>query len=301
MSNYDLKIQSSSGDAITFYGSKNSDDGRIQYLGYSSITGLGDPGRRTNSTVKSGADGGIVVAGDQQYSQRVISIDGFAVLKSNDDIRSTINALRLSMPIRQMVMAYVYAPSGMVYGIRAIVSTCTPKLVFSRGNNLVIDLDVDLTCPDPYWQDYQNNKPNLAIINKVKSGGLVWGEDGLHWDNEGLPWNTGGDVPTVTNNGSTTVYPVVTIRGATRNPVIGNLTTGESIKVPISLTNSDVFVIDMDSETIELNGKNVSSALVDAGWWGLLPGINKLQYNSDSSNDTAVVEITWRDKYIEAF
>lgn len=300
MANFDVTIQTDDGDSITFYGSKIGDGGEIRQVGYQSIDGLGEPDRRTTVTTKSGADGGLVVASDQQYDSRIISLEAFAMLESADSLSEFRANLRKALPIRQTVLVLIAAPSGTTYGARAVVSNNKASLVYSRKPRLLLDIDIDLTCPDPYWQDYSAEYPNKVIIAKAIAGGLIWDETYLEWTDDWLVWSDGQGIPIATNNGTETVYPIITITGATTNPVIGNLTTGESIKVPLSLTEDDVFEIDMNDETLKLNGSNMNNTIVDAAWWGLLPGLNQLQYTSNSDNDTASVVMTWRDRYVEA-
>lgn len=300
MANFDVTIQADSGDSITFYGSRIGGGGEIRQIGYQSIDGLGEPDRRTTVTTKSGADGGLVVASDQQYDSRIVSLEAFAMLESMNGLNEFRASLRKALPIRENVLVLVSAPSGTTYGARAVVSNNKTSLVYSRKPRLLLDLDIDLTCPDPYWQDYSAENPNKVIINKVISGGLVWSESSLDWTTDGLVWSEGANRPTATNSGTETVYPVITITGATTNPVISNLTTGESIKVPLALTDGDVFEIDMNEETLKLNGSNVSNTIVDAAWWGLIVGVNQLQYTSSSDTDPAEVVLTWRDRYMEA-
>ena len=108
-------------------------------------------------------------------------------------------------------------------------------------------------------------------------------------------------MPVATNNGSDVVYPTITIAGVVTSPVISNLTTGESIRVPIALGADDTLEIDMDNESIKLNGHNTPSSLIIGSWWGLIPGVNRLQYTSNNQSDTAQVVVSWRNRYTEVW
>lgn len=300
MANYDITLRNDSGNELTFWGSKVGDNGELHNIGYESLDGIGEPERRTTSTVKSGADGGLVVATDQQYSPRTVSFDGFAFTESASQASEFTRQLQTVCPIREEVTLLVATPTGTVYGARGVVSTKKQKLVYSNGTAQVFDVDFDIICSDPFWQDYSTDHPNEVQINKVEEGGLRWLAAGLKWTGNGLAWSSGGDAPVAINRGAEIVYPIITIRGKTGNPVIGNLTTGESVRLPLSLTANDTLIIDMDAESITLNGGSLGGLVDTNDLWGLLPGNNMIQYSSDSSEDNALVTISWRDKYIEA-
>lgn len=300
--NYDITIRARSGDEVTFWGSKFDDEGNEpRRIGYSGLSGLGEPERRTTSTVKSGADGGLVVARDQQYSSRIVSFTGFVMTRSSEELTKYRRAIARAMPIREYVQIFIAAPSGDVYGAQAVVSRCKTELVHSDQSNTVMDFDVDLICPDPLWQDYSSSDANQVRVTKVKPGGLHWGKTGLNWGGSGLKWSSGGSVPVATNNGSDVVYPTITIAGVVTSPVISNLTTGESIRIPIALGADDTLEIDMDNESIKLNGHNTPSSSIVGSWWGLIPGVNRLQYTSNNQSDTAQVIVSWRNRYTEVW
>ena len=298
--NFDITIQSSSGE-VTFYGSKWQDDGTENVTGYQTpLDGLGDPGRRVTSTVKSGADGGLAVASDMFYEMRQISLDAFAMCDTNDAINDVTSGIRAAMPIREQVLLLVTTPQGTRYGAKAIITKCAPSVVYSRNTKLLRDYSIEILAPDPSWYDYTSDNLNQIALNKSVPGGLIWGATGLSWTSSGLPWSSGSGSTVVVNTGTEIVFPTITITGIVHNPIITNVTTGLAFQLSITTSStSDVIAIDMDSEVVTLNGATIMNNISTENWWGLMVGNNTIDYNSSTSDDTAQVVLSWRNRYME--
>lgn len=297
--NYDITFRSLAGE-ITFYGSKRGSDGILRSTGYTPpLEGLGDPGRRTTTTVKSGADGGIVVPSDQQYDMRQIPLDAFAMCDSIEDIEQVTANIRAAMPIRENILLLVKAPSGNTFGSNVVVTKCSPSIVYSDGARLLRDYAIEAVAADPYWYDYNQDGINSVALNKLVPGGLQWTSTGAQWSSTGLPWTSGSGNETVANTGDEDVYPLITITGVTHNPVITNISTGLAFQLGISTTATDVIEIDMDAETVTLNGGPIMNNITTKNWWALTPGNNTIGYDSASIDDSAQVVLSWRNRYME--
>lgn len=297
--NYDITIQSTEG-SVTFYGSRVGSNGERRTTGYAApLNGLGDPGRRTTSTVKSGADGGLVAPSDQQYDMRQLSLDAFAMSSTATDIELLTASIRAAMPIRETVLVLVTTPQGRQYGANMLVTRCAPSLVYANREMLLRDYTIELLGADPAWYDYTNGTMNTALINKIVPGGIQWTATGALWGSTGLPWTSGIGNTTIVNTGSETVYPTITITGTVHNPIITNVTTSLAFQLNITTSTSDVIVIDMDGETVTLNGTTIMNNITTKNWWGLMVGNNTINYNSSTTDDTAQVVMTWRNRYME--
>ena len=89
---------------------------------------------------------------------------------------------------------------------------------------------------------------------------------------------------------------VISFTGPCTNPQIYNDTTGMFLKFNITLSNSDILVIDTINGTVLLNGTDrlytrmiESSPLVSME---LYPGVNNIRTGATSWSDTASVTIT---------
>jgi hypothetical protein len=98
----------------------------------------------------------------------------------------------------------------------------------------------------------------------------------------------GGQVG-VTNSGNFAARPVITIAGPVDNPIVANLSTGKSLALTISLSATDVLVIDMDARTIILNGSASRRSAMNSGsqWWDIPPGVNTLRFSNNGAYQAA--------------
>lgn len=98
------------------------------------------------------------------------------------------------------------------------------------------------------------------------------------------------------NNGTENAYPTITLNGPAVNPAITNLTTGQTIKVPISLIAGQYVNITTgpDTPTILFMGSSIVIEDPTTSWWTLPPGESIIQYSSDSYDASASAQIQWR-------
>lgn len=301
MANYDLTIVSSKG-SITFFGQKIGSKSTENPTGYSSsLDFLGLPKLRSTTQPKMNADGGLMVATDQNLDARTPSIDAWAICRNNEEKIAILDSFRKSFPIRENVMLFVSTPDGKKFGLQCGILTATSDVKFSDGKNIVIDFAIDLFAGDPFWRDYTFESPNEVPINKQVSGGLQWTSAGLAWLSDGLHWSSGSGNTVIVNGGAETVYPTITIDGVVHNPSIQNIDTGQTFSLNISTNDSDKIVIDMDNETVTLNGSNITNNISSGDWWGLKPGNTQIGYTTANGNDTASVMASWRDLFTEAW
>jgi len=147
-------------------------------------------------------------------------------------------------------------------------------------------------CPDPRYYDNAVNTASLIVQTPLGRGynrtyNVTYGG--------GTQGNTG----LVINQGTTTTYPTVTIKGPSTNPTIGNLTTGQSITLNYSMVATDVIVIDSLNRTITLNGNPARNLITGASQWFSAPvGTSQFYFSATGTTAGAGATITYYNAYI---
>lgn len=140
-----------------------------------------------------------------------------------------------------------------------------------------VDINTEWSCPD-----------GLLYDNTIISGqcGLPNPTSGLTFPatfNATFGSSSGGSFQ-MDNTGSYTTAPYFTITGPVAYPIITNQTTGEQIKINLTLGPSDQLTIDCQSGTVNLNGANRNTSVdITTTFFGLLPGLNTIGFASADS------------------
>ena len=252
------------------------------------VSGLGPADIRTSSFLFSGRSGGLVT--DQYYGFRTIAITGeigsndSTLLQHKADRQSLLNAL----PIGTTIPVYLTDFAGERYRIDANVTDA--KVEYKR-RGARSDFLIQLTAGDPLFYSADAGDEQLAIVQRtLDNGGYVTPYV--------LPviWDMGGAPTIVTNSGNAVVYPVITIRNTTHDPILTNQATGEQFSVSINTNDGDSLVIDMLNRTMKLNGSDVIGNKVDGSvWFGLLVGDNPIRFDTDTALDNGFAEVRWRN------
>ena len=118
---------------------------------------------------------------------------------------------------------------------------------------------------------------------------------GIEWDNYGAVWEEGGGggQAIITVDSITNVLPTIKITGPASNPVLTNITTGQSIRYYGYVLDSQTLVIDVNQKTAKLNGTSVIQN-VDGDWLELAPGNNRMEYTVDNSDQVSAI-IEWQE------
>jgi len=182
-------------------------------------------------------------------------------------------------------------------------SPTSEQVVFARVRSMTTNIDpnytygyitsqVDFFCPDP---NYYNNNLQTAIMAVLPAVGrtydrvydLVYGGA------------TGNITTTVNNIGWATTYPNISLVGPVTNPLLGNLTTGESIQIIGGFNLLDTINIDLYNKLITLNGNPARNLFTSGNWFSAPPGNNTFYFNGTFTvaNQTAAT-VTWRSAYI---
>lgn len=103
----------------------------------------------------------------------------------------------------------------------------------------------------------------------------------------------------VSNGGTTTTYPSLTITGPCTNPIIRNQSTGAQIALSVTLAGNDVIVIDPDLRSITLNGNPARNLLVNGStWWGLPSGSTTIGFVATTYGSGCSLTVSWRNAYV---
>lgn len=105
--------------------------------------------------------------------------------------------------------------------------------------------------------------------------------------------STGGSMQ-VTNAGNYATAPVFTIQGPVTNPMVSLTSTGQFMKLNLTLGSSDSVVIDMGVRTVTLNGtaSRFNTVATGSSWFLLPPGTSSVGVASSDSTSVAAVFTT---------
>lgn len=251
------------------------------------IEGLSLPPIRTSSGNYAGRDGGYV--GAQFFAARPITLTGRI-------FSSDVNSLESA---RTDIQTALHAPS------------ITMKIVTSAGKSYVIycklldfkmpinrDLftapfKIELLAPDPVIYDDATGTELTASISRIVSGGYSYPVVyPVVYAISSLP-------ATVTNAGTASVKPKITLTGIMTNPVLQNRTTGEQLQLNLTTGVGDVVVIDMQRLSVLLNGGDIFATVAASSiFWRLITGPNSIALTTGSGGDTVAGVISWRAGFV---
>lgn len=259
-------------------------------LAATSIDGLfGAPELRVETGDNFGRDGGWI--NPPKYKPRVIQISDAQIFhrdpvvleqKRNDLVQ------HLMQKGHDFTMRVVtYAGHERFLGVRVIRM---PVPALDTKNKQTYELD--LYAKDPLYYDYAEGEL-MAIVTKTKDGGFD-----IPFN---IPFNiSASTLPTVvTNSGNEIMKPVIKIKTAATNPQIINRTTGDIMKVNVSINDGDELVIDMKQSLITLNGENIFYLKEDfASFWGLAVGENRIELITDIGGEETEAELYYSSAFI---
>ena len=272
---------------ITLNGYAINDASTSVYLDVQ-IDGLSLPGIRTSSGNYSGRDGGYV--GSQFYSSRDIALQGNVFSSNVNALETTRTALQAALK-GQNVTVGIITNAGASYVIYANLISFQmpiPRDLFKAP------FKIELVATDPTIYDNSGGGALTANVALIVSGGYTYPVT--------YPVTYAGSTgpTTVSNSGTTPVYPMITLTGTMTNPVITNNSTGAFLSLtPITTGPGDTVTIDMRQRRILLNGGNIyalKSGL--SSFWSLQPGGNSISLTSSSGSDTVTATVSWRSGYM---
>lgn len=255
------------------------------------IVGLGLPDIRTSIGVYSGRNGGYV--GAQFYGVRNISVQGRIMADTPAAYEAKRQALEAAVSIGSDLPLEIVTVGG-----NALLANCKlVKLDIPYVNNpITTRYNLELVAPDPVLYDNSASGLNSVSISPVRGGGITWPPQ---WP---LTWAGSSGPITVTNAGSVTMYPVITLAGSMTNPIITNVTTNQFVDLTgLTAGTTSTVVIDMSAPSVLLDGGSALSYVSSASdWIGLIPGSNTLKLTTSSGSDTVTGTVQWRSGVMAA-
>ena len=260
-----------------------------------SVDGLeGLPGIRNQDDNRGYADG--MFTGRDFLAGRTISILIQTTATSTASAQANFNTLQRTLQPQTSGTTPLYfllsagETEQVINGrVRSHMAQLNPNYTYGY-----IISQVDFFCPDPRYYDsntqtatMQFSAPTGRTYNRVYN--LLYGG------------GSGTLTTTITNNGWTDTYPVITINGPITNPEVGNTTQNALLEFNVTLSSSDVFVIDLYNKLITLNGNPARNTLISgtSTWFSAQPGNNQFYFTGvgTSSGITQAV-VTWQSAYI---
>lgn len=177
---------------------------------------------------------------------------------------------------------------------------CRPrKLVLPRPQTnhgvFVVNGEVELAATDPRFYDANLTSPTTGL--SATSGGMTF--------NATFPVGFGsagvGGTITVTNAGLWPTDWTATIAGPCINPVIDNMTTGQTMQLAITLGVGDSLVLSSFPKTIILNGTASRIYTIQPGstWWTFPPGATLLRFRNNGAYDpSAQLTVSFRSAWL---
>lgn len=251
------------------------------------VEGLSLPPIRTSSGNYSGRDGGWV--GAQFYGGRLINLTGRIFAASTAALEAGRQAFEAALA-QPTVSVLITTNGGSQYALTAYFDSMSMPIERSA---VQANWQITLLAPDPIIYDNSAGGGNTATISRTSGGGLSWK---LTWP---LMWAAGSSPTTVTNAGTVTIFPIVTLNGQMSAPIVTNQTTGQFISLPTLNTSAgDALVIDMLNRTVLLNGSSVLQYVSSTStWWPLVVGSNSISLTTGNSADTVTGTVSWRSGY----
>lgn len=254
------------------------------------IEGLaGLPAIRTSQGANLGRNGGWTTK--QLYEPRFISFSGriFGRTVRETEERRREFATILAQLVKNKGTLRVVTPGGQVYSTEVVLIGV--EMPIEKLLNLV-KWKINLKADDPLLYDNSDGEL-LATIRKTRQGGFT-----IPFT---LPLYISPDEQpaTINNSGNETILPNIIIHTKATNPKIINRTTNQTMELILTVGAGGRLEIDMKSRTIILDGMNVyDSQAAGSSFWGLTPGDNSIELQTDEQDEQTEAELRFRSGYI---
>lgn len=233
---------------------------------------------------RSQADGAWI--SPQYAGPRVIHLDGTIEAESWDATTRAWDRLLAQIPFRNLASLVVSTGEGTV-----IEQTTTvrqhEKPLLSRFTRRA-EFSLSLLAPDP--RKYETTQRTVSLVLPVTTGGIAPPLTPPFT----ITGSTSTSQATLTNDGTVTTYPTLTITGPCPPARIINLTTSEAIRVVDAVPAGQSLAIDVLNGTAVTGGQ---SRRVLGSWWGLVPGANEVAFSADSYDAGAGLSVSYRSAW----
>jgi hypothetical protein len=261
----------------------NTDSMGFPFIDVTSVAGLDTAPLRVATDEHQGSDGTYV---DSPFlSMRTIVVTG-TLYTSPTDPDTLLNQLRTDYASNVIRPWYFQLPGQPLRFVNGVGGGLQYNVDTNRRNGKT-PVQFTVLAGDPYIYDYP---AQVASISFPTVGTVGMGF------NVSFNLGFGGSVPSnsclVTNYGTHTAYPIITLVGPITNPVLSDA-FGIVMSFGITLTNSDSLVINCKDKSVVLNGM-VSRRNVLAGtkWFSVPAGTSEtVFFGADSGTGSATVKL----------
>lgn len=222
----------------------------------------------------------------QYAAPRVVHLGGSIKAASWDATTQAWDRLLAQIPFRNLSSLLVSTGEGAVPEQTAQVRQ-HEKPVLTRFDDRA-DFSLSLLAPDP--RRYAATVQTVALVLPILTGGIA----PPLTPPITVTGSTSVSQATLTNAGTVTTYPTLTITGPCPPATIINLTTSEAIRVVDAVPAGQTLVIDVLAGTAVTGGQ---SRRVLGSWWGLLPGANEVAFRADGYDAAAGLSISFRSAW----
>jgi hypothetical protein len=269
----------------------NADDTTLPFVDVTQVIGLDSAPFRTAQRDHEGTDGDFIDA--EFESGRDLLLSG-TIYADPDNMESYLDSLLVNYaPSRTLVPFYFKAPG------------VNERLLMVKPLGIKYDWDMLRRTGAAAFQiamhaeDPRKYSSNLNTQTMLSGSTIVTGRAYNKSYNYGYgSIITVPDTVIVTNGGNREAPAIITINGPVQLPTIVNDTAGKTLQFNITMTNTDVLVIDLLNHSVILNGSvSRRGTLVNPDWFLLAKGDNLLHYQSASAPSSSSATITWRDAW----
>lgn len=251
------------------------------------LTGL--PDIRTSQGSNVGKDGGWTSA--QLFDARLITLQALIANSDVAIVESKRRDLMTLLAEKQLTLKYV-SEAGHTYTTKVVVLGA-PGVIqqLQTASYFKIDLKAD----DPLMYDYAGDGGGIiaTLLVRTVTGGFEFPIL--------FPFVIDGGDPIipVSNTGTSSVSPIITLYGPLTNPTIVNQTTNQQMQILASLSGTDSIIVNTALETITMNGLDIYYLLAPGfDFINIDAGDNLLYLTSDNNGDAGYAEVKFNSGYI---
>lgn len=256
------------------------------------LEGLGLPELRTDDAARP-SDHGVFPSRDF-LADRKVTVTGTARGDSASDVTANLDAL---MALWQPVYSDAADVVHLAYRLPGQVA----RLVKGRPRRANIESNRIIGNRASFVLEFTAVDPRIyAATESTDSTTIAAAAGGRQYDrtyNVTYGASAGGFL-VLTNDGNFPSRPFATITGPASNPRIENVTTGQTMRLALTVAAGDFVEVDFDARTIMLNGtaSRYSSLTAASEWWELAPGNTEVRFRADDTGGE--LDISWRSAWL---
>lgn len=251
---------------------------------FKSFAGFMSPEVRQTIENYGGADG--TVASPQYYGKRVFRINGEIWGTSLADYEEKRIALTNAF-VKGLETVTFTSKAGSVYTSDVYISG-EVESAYEAGSAIISSYRIELYSSFPFIKGALHE----TVIGVYTGGGMAIPT--------AIPMSIaeGGQGATIiSNTGNYTAYPVITMNGALINPVITNITNGQSVSYSGTIASGSSVIIDTYNKTaVTNNGTNIRANI--SGFPTIEKGDNIFTLTDQGNSSVASAIIAYNDTYV---